>query len=246
MSKARFLDTITNLCEYRSLRFIRVRSPLLGTLHYGFSLAIFLYIACYVFGVQKRYLFIETPDGLQRVVVQDPCVPVRAQDACTYPDEKQGTRAVGQHCYPPKAFRCTRHSYCLDPGTEQKHIHTEPGGRLLCRYWDHNSIVWPAAENGAVTVASRASLIEQQLVNMQMMEDHWEEDKGNHSDSHKEGRKPITPEMLCKNQTEMMCQWYPPAIAHSLYSEKDAYVADLENFTVRLHVLCLRAAASGD
>ena len=47
-----------------------------------------------------------------------------------------------------------------------------------------------------------------------------------------EGRKSVTPEMLCKNQTEMMCQWYPPAIAHSLYSNQDAYIADLENFTV--------------
>jgi len=85
----------------------------------------------------------------------------------------------------------------------------------MCRYWDHNSMVWPPAERGAFTIASRASLIQQDLINIR------ERYKNNKT-------------VPCGAQTNMECQWWPPAIDHKAYAHADAYMADLGNFTIRV------------
>jgi len=214
MSTAGLLSFVDDMLEYNTIQVVKVRSRYLGLLHYGFMIAIALYISVYVFGTQKRYLAIESPESLQRITVQDPCDPMQDGDECTFPGF-EGTRAVGQTCLPPKAFRCHQHEYCATSGTPQDAIGGHVGGKLLCRYWDHNSMVWPPAEKGALTIASRASLIKQQLVNTRAMAQN--------------GTK-----VICTSQTDMRCQWIPPVIDHAAYAQDDAYMADLGNFTVRI------------
>merc|ERR1711959_197396 len=201
--------------EYNTIKVVRVKSVCLGLLHYSFIVAIALYLGLYVFYYQKRYLHVEAPAGLQRITIQDPCDPIRNGDECTIPHLK-GTPAMGQTCFIPKAFRCSRHEYCKQNDTAASEIHTGPGGKLTCRYWDHNSMVWPPAERGAFTTASRASLIEQELLDVRSVYS--------------------TPSVKkkCDAQTNMNCQWFPPVIDHSAYAAADAYMADLGNFTIRI------------
>jgi len=206
-------DTLGAMLEYNTLKIVRVRSKLLGSLHWLFMIGIALYIGGYVFYKQKHYLAFESPAGLQRLTVQDPCDPLDAADECTFPPFS-GKPAFGQKCLPPKAFRCPRHEYCKYPDTPAEQIHSGVGGKLKCRYWDHNTMVWPPAERGALTIASRASLIQQELLDVRELQ------KGN--------------KKICDSQTEMQCQWSPALADHASYGADDAYMGDLGNFTVRI------------
>lgn len=204
---------LTDMLEYNTIKVVRVRSKLLGSLHYSFMLGIALYITLHVFLSQKHYLAFESPMGLQRVTVQDPCDPLHDDHSCTFP-HFSGTKAMGEMCYPPKAFRCSRHDYCKSPATPVQDIHGAVGGKLKCRYWDHNSMVWPPAERGALTIASRASLVHQELVDIHLQQNGIKK--------------------YCDSQEDMKCQWHPPISNHSAYAKQDAYMADLGNFTVRI------------
>jgi len=206
-----FLDS---LLEYNTIKVVRVRSKVLGGMHYLFMGAIALYIGGVVFYHEKHYLAFEPPAGLQRVTIQNPCDAVHDADYCTFPTFA-GKEAFGQTCYPPKAFRCPHHDYCKDANTPPTGVHGGVNGKLTCRFWDHNSMVWPPAERGAFTMASRASLLHQELIDVQTF--------------HKNGSK-----VRCENQKDIKCQWYPPIINHTSYEDDDAYMSDLGNFTVRI------------
>lgn len=96
------------------------------------------------------------------------------------------------------------------------------------KFWDHNSMVWPGAENNALTIASRASLVEQELLNVQA-----KVKAGGHGQA-SEGAGLSPTAVSCDDQYKMDCQWYPPVIDHTAFSTKDAYLADLGNFTIRI------------
>jgi len=134
----------------------------LGTLDLFFKLCILVYLAYWVFYTEKHYLNFQVPDGVQRVVVQDPCMPITDADRCTRPP-KEGKQGVGQLCKAPKAFRCDKHTYCKEANTPAGQVHAGVGGRLTCRYWDHNSIVWPPSEQGSLSVATRVNALHQSL-----------------------------------------------------------------------------------
>lgn len=206
-------EWITDMLEYNTIKVVRVRSKVLGGLHYAFMLGIALYIVLYVFIDQKHYLAIEIPQGLQRITVQDPCDPLSVKDECTFPSFT-GAESHGQVCLPPKAFRCPHHDYCTTASTPAQDVHGGVGGKLKCRFWDHNSMVWPPGESGAMTIASRASLINQKLMDIRLLKNGTQK--------------------LCDAQTDMQCQWHPPVIDHKSYAKDDAYMGDLGNFTVRV------------
>merc|ERR1719487_1549885 len=65
-----------------------------------------------------------------------------------------------------------------------------------------------------MTIASRASLIQQELLDIRLAQ------SGNKT--------------FCDSQTDMKCQWTPPVLDHAAYAKDDAYMADLGNFTVRV------------
>jgi hypothetical protein len=183
--------------------------------------AILVYIIVYVFIMQKHYLLIETPQGFQRVNVEDPCIPLSADTACTYP-HLSGTPALDRTCYLPSAFRCPHHAYCATSDTPKKDINTEEGGKMPCRYWDHNSMVFPPSEKGALTLATRAIIVNQELTNTSTIP------KTGAGSGSAGVKKPQT----CQDQDEMECQWYP--LSNKNKYTGGAYMADVGNFTVNL------------
>jgi len=198
---------------FDTTRTIRVRVPLLGIIYYLTTVAILIYIIVYVFIMQKHYLLIETPQGFQRVNVEDPCIPLNAETACTYP-HLAGTPGLDRTCYLPSAFRCPHHAYCATSDTPKKDVNSEEGGKMPCKYWDHNSMVFPPSEKGALTLATRAIIVNQELTNT--------------STINVKGVK----KQFCQDQAEMECQWYPLSREHAYTG--GGYMADVGNFTVNL------------
>jgi len=154
--------------EYSTPMNAVVKNPCLGVLHVTCKIIIVFYIAIYAMYMQKKYLDFEEPLGLQRSVVEDPCTPLHRSGLCAIPP-KEGTPCMNGMCFPPHSFRCDTHHYCAQKDTPDANITGETKGALPCRFWDHNSIVSPPAEAGAFTIASRASLINQRMIDLEKL-----------------------------------------------------------------------------
>jgi hypothetical protein len=198
--------------EFQTTKTVRVKSPVLGLLYYTLYLAIALYIIVYVFYLQKHYLDIAVPKGIQRTAIEDPCIPATASDACSYP-KLTGTAALNRPrgCYLPQAFRCAEHSYCSDSKTKPWQFGSVEGAKMPCAAWDGNSVVPDPGERGALTIATRALVKHQELLDLRTLN---------------------TTRTQCKDQRDMYCQWYPNVRQILPKAERGVYMSDIGNFTI--------------
>ena len=192
---------------------VLVKNRCVGILHYLFMGMIMAYIVGYVFVTEKKYLELDEPVAITTWATMGPCAPKDKTGLCTVANSTNPVASVDElEC--KREFQCNRHSYCLPDGSSEILDNYTVGGRMPCRWLDHNEVSWPPNEREALTIATRTSLYKQTL--------KYPNGTG------------CAPGPAAQN-TAWDCAYHPSvASGDSL----DAYVADIGNFTVNFaHVV---------
>jgi len=162
-------DSWDEMFAYQTVKMVVIKNKKLGLLHYFFMLLIALYLAIYVFMMQKKYLTLDSPIANSRFSTMGPCQPLKGQDdlLCTQAPPS-GAPSVGENC--TGAYMCNKLPYCIAPDDTnyapayaRLKTTTVKNGQMPCIYADHNTITWPPSEQNAVTLATRISQYRQQL-----------------------------------------------------------------------------------
>jgi len=154
------------MSSYSTAKTVKIKNSTIGLVSLFGKFLILVYISSWVMWHERKYLSFESPVGLTHLYVEDPCNPLTKDLYCTSPKKGHPEDCMSGKCEFPQHFRCSEHHYCAQKDTPKSDYNAEKNGVLPCRYWDHNSIVWPPSENSALTIASRASLINQRMVDV--------------------------------------------------------------------------------